>query len=374
MKRPPFYLSAVALALVLLVGLAGCGTSAAGNPPAATVAGHDIAQKQLDDELNAILANSQYVQGLEQGGTPVRGTGKATFDLGFVSRVLTRQILLDLIHQEFVKRKLSLSDADIAAARSQVTNDLGGPDVFAKFSKTYQDDVTRRTAEVTKLQGDLGGAKVDDAAVKAYYDAHQADFQQTCVSHILFGVVGSDGQIDQAATTAQSDTLKAQADDVRAQIASGALDFAAAAKQYSVDTSNKDQGGDLQCGGPGRFVQEFEDGMNATAVGDVSPPVKTQFGWHLIKVTKRGPQTLEEATPQIQQTLTSNAQGNLSDFLQQKVKAVKISVNPRYGRWTTEGQQPGIKLPNAPTTTEPGQSQDTSVPNPLGTPTPGSTP
>ncbi|HEX2851550.1 MAG TPA: peptidylprolyl isomerase [Acidimicrobiales bacterium] len=368
MKRPPLHLSVVALALAVLVGLAGCGSSAAGNPPAATVGSHEIAQKQLDDELNAILANTKYVSGLEQAGTPVRGTNPGTtFDLGFVSRVLTRQILLDLIHQEFVKRKLSLAAGDLDKAKTQVTQDLGGPDVFAQFPKSYQDDVTRRTAEVTKLQENLAGAKVDDAAVKAYYDAHSADFQQTCVSHILFGVVGSDGQIDQTATGAQSDQLKSQADQVRSQIVGGSLDFAAAAKQYSVDTSNKEQGGDLGCGGPGRFVQQFEDGMNATAVGDVSPPVQTQFGWHLIKVTKRGPQTLAEATPEIQQTLTTNAQGGLSDFLQTQVKKTKISVNPRYGRWTNDGQQPGIKLPSAPTTTEPGQQPDTS--NPFGAPT-----
>ena len=369
MKRPHLSLSAVALALAVLIGLAGCGSTGAGNPPAAKVGGHEIAQKRLDDELDAIRANGQYVAGLEHAGTPVRGTNPgATFDLGFVSRVLTRQILLDVIHQEFVRRKLSLAAAELATARTQVTQDLGGPDVFARFPKAYRDDVARRNAEVIKLQEELAGTKVDDATVKAYYDAHAGDFQQTCVSHVLFGVLGSGGQIDQAATQAQSDQLKAQADEVRSRIAGGSLDFATAAQQYSIDTSNKDKGGDLGCGGQGWFVQPFEDGMNATAVGDVSQPVQTQFGWHLIKVTKRGPQTLEEATPEIRQRLASQAQGSLSEFLQAKVAKTRITVNPRYGRWTTEGQQPGITLPNAPTTTEPGPQG--AVPNTFGSSAP----
>ncbi len=361
----------VALVLAVVVGLAGCGTGA-GTPPAATVGSHDLSQQHLDDELDAIRANAQYVAGLEQSGVPVRGTNpRATFDLSFVNRVLTRQILLEVIHQEFVRRKLSLTSAELAAARTQVAQDLGGQPIFERFPKSYQDDVARRNAEVLKVQDELAGASLDDAAVKAYYDAHAADFQQTCVSHILFGVLGAGGQIDDAATAAQSEQLKAQAEQVRAQIAAGTLDFAAAAKQYSVDTSNKDQGGDLGCGGPGRFVQEFETAMDAVAVGDVSQPVQTQFGWHLIKVTKRGPQTLEEATPEIRRTLESDAQNGLSQFLQERVAKTKIRVNPRYGTWTTAGQQPGIKPPGAPTTTEPGQPAGGSdLSNPFGTPAP----
>jgi foldase protein PrsA len=356
---------------VLFVVVLGLVTSACGDtvrPAAATINGKTISQDALDDELEAIQGNEAYVEQVQQGGFQVVGKGEGTLTNDFVGRVLTRQIFLFLVHEELVRKDLQVTAAELDRSEANVVESVGGKAVFDRFPKAYQQTLKRRDAEVAKLQGALGGDEVTDEDVKAFYEENQQQFAETCVSHILFAVSdASTGQLDQEATAEQADRLRGEAAAAKAEIAGGA-DFAAVAAQRSADTSNKDQGGDLECGPAGRFVPEFEKAMDATDVGAVSDPVQTQFGFHLIKVTDRKAQSLEEATPAIQQQLQSQGQAELSTFLQEAIEEAKISVNPRYGTFSKDGQSPGVIPPGAPTTTVAGDEEPpgSGTPNPLG--------
>jgi hypothetical protein len=354
MKRLPLLFCLFALALGLVAS--ACGDTV--RPSAATVNGTTISQSAVDDELEAIEGNQAYITQIESGGGSVRGQGKGTLSNAFVSRVLTRQIFLQLVHNEVVRKKLTVTTTGTEA---QVEQSVGGKQVWDKFPKAYRETLVRRNAEVSALQSSLSSVKVDAAAIKAYYDEHASEFSQTCVSHILFSVNDATGAPDQAKTAAQADALKAQAADVKRQIDGGA-DFAAMAKQYSTDGGSKDTGGDLQCGPAGRFVPEFEQAMDKLAVGQVSDPVQTQFGQHLIKVTDRKQQPIEEVTPQIQQQLEAGGQQALSEFLQKALTKAKVTVNPRYGKFSKDPQSPGVIPPEAPPTTEPGPATPSTQP------------
>jgi peptidyl-prolyl cis-trans isomerase SurA len=74
--------------------------------------------------------------------------------------------------------------------------------------------------------------------------------------------------------------------NLRQQILSGKADFAALARQYSQDGSAK-EGGELGWSMPGMFVPEFEEAMNRLSIGDVSEPLVSRFGVHLIQVQER---------------------------------------------------------------------------------------
>jgi foldase protein PrsA len=246
--------------------------------------------------------------------------------------VLSRQILLELLHQKFVEDGLELTEDDLELAREQVNEQVGGADVFEAFPRSYRETLVRRSAEVNKLQATLGDVKTDDAAVKRFYDENPEFFRVTCTSHILVNT-------------------KEQADAVRAELAGGG-DFAALAAQHSIDTSNKDDGGDLDCNPPGRFVPAFEQAVEDATIDEVTEPVQTTFGWHLILVRERRVEALEDVAPQIRQELLAQSGQAFTAFLAEAADKAKITVNPRYGRYD-KTQLPGAVVPpQSPSTSQ----------------------
>ena len=139
----------------------------------------------------------------------------------------------------------------------------------------------------------IAQAAVTPKALKAAYDKAVASMPKVTeyhASHILV-------------------KTEAEANKIKDEIAAGKMTFAEAAKKDSTDGSAKN-GGDLGWFGPGTMVKPFEDAVMKAKVGEVTGPVKTQFGWHLILVTGTRPKpapTLKQLTPQLTKMLESNA-------------------------------------------------------------------
>ncbi len=133
---------------------------------------------------------------------------------------------------------------------------------------------------------------VDDAKVEAAYEKMVADFKPETEYHASHILVDSEDKAKE---------LKAEID--------GGKDFAEVAQANSSDGSAA-SGGDLGWFGAGQMVPEFEAAVQDLTVGEVSDPVKSQFGWHLIKLEgTRGTTapTLEAARPQIEEQLRQEA-------------------------------------------------------------------
>ena len=118
------------------------------------------------------------------------------------------------------------------------------------------------------LSKKISGTDVTETETKKYYDEHPDDFiagETASASHILCDSIDT-------------------ADSVRSDILSGNISFEDAARKYSLCPS-KDAGGALGEFSRGQMVKEFEDAAFSLDVGVISEPVKTQFGYHIIKVT-----------------------------------------------------------------------------------------
>ncbi len=150
--------------------------------------------------------------------------------------------------------------------------------------KAHTDDY--RQPETVRLEYvEVDGSKlpppvVDEAALRKRYDEEAVKFstaEQREVSHILVQVAADASEAVRKAAEVRATKLAAEAR------AAGA-DFAALAKANSDDAGSKDKGGDLGLMTKGSLPGPFEDAAFAMKTGEVRGPVKSDFGWHIIKV------------------------------------------------------------------------------------------
>jgi peptidyl-prolyl cis-trans isomerase D len=172
----------------------------------------------------------------------------------------------------------------------------------------------QRKIKYLLLDRDQARQKVNVPAtdIQRYYNDNIQQYQtpeQVQASHILLNTAGK----DEAA-------VRKQAEGILAQVKGGA-DFAELAKKMSEDPGSKDNGGDLGFFERGRMVPEFEAAAFSMEPGQVSDLVKSQFGFHIIKVVEKRPatsQTLDQVRPQIQQLLAMQiADQQIADRAQQ---------------------------------------------------------
>ena len=149
--------------------------------------------------------------------------------------------------------------------------------------------------------------KVTDAELAEYIHAR----------HILISTQKGEGT--GAVQTKKETDARAKLDGIIADIKAGKIDFATAADQYSEDPSNTDsktqkkKGGMLPWFKKGRMMKEFEEAVFNLSPGEISEPVKTFYGWHVIKLDKTGkdanPAEKEEVKKQIMDEKEAQAQG-----------------------------------------------------------------
>lgn len=123
-------------------------------------------------------------------------------------------------------------------------------------------------------------AAITEEDVKSYYDANQEEFRQDARADVKYVM------LPKKPSVADSQRVERQINDLYTQIKDGA-DFETLARDFSEDPSNAPQGGDLGFFGPGDMVGPFEEVAFRTPIGEVAEPVKTQFGWHIIKVEEK---------------------------------------------------------------------------------------
>jgi parvulin-like peptidyl-prolyl isomerase len=175
-----------------------------------------------------------------------------------------------------------------------------------------------------------------DADIQAYYKEHEKEWLEAKGRHILIRFQGSRVPIrDGGKDLTEAEALK-KATELRDKIIGGAK-FADLAKAESDDTGSGENGGDLGSFGPGQMVDEFDQVAFTITTGEVSQPIKTAFGYHLILIDSRSAKKLDEVREDIIQALKPQVGQNAIAAL--KAKATVTYDDSYFGKPTPAAQE-----------------------------------
>jgi peptidyl-prolyl cis-trans isomerase D len=258
------------------------------------------------DEFEDNLRRALLVEKLRAAVTDWVAVSDAELEREYHRRNEKVKLQFVLFTPEKVQKDVSVADAEVNAH-------------FEKHKDQYRIPEKRK---IRYLLVDVDAAKskvvVPPGDVERYYQQNTQQYstpEQVRASHILFKTEGKD-----------ETAVKTEAEAVLKEAKSGA-DFAELAKKHSEDEASAKNGGDLDYFSRGRMVKEFEDVAFSLPPGQISDLVKTQFGFHIIKVVDKKAATtrpLEEVRQQIADQLAyERAQTQVNDVATQLAKEVK---------------------------------------------------
>lgn len=276
--------AAAGLLLVSLFVAAACG----GDLPKGTIAqvGQSLISQDQFDQLKALYE--------EAGRAPDESTHKDEYRR-FEQAVAEYLVIMQVLKQQASSFGISVTEQDVQDEMTIFKQMFQGDQkrfeaALKKQNLTLQQfaQQTRERLLLDRMKAAVcSGITVTDAEVRAYYDANQADYIQPEVreaSHILIAVVASaDAAGGGGPTEADWELARVEAEKIRAEIQNGA-DFASQARKYSDDEATKESGGQLGPISKGQTFPAFEEAVFSLKKRELSEPVKTPYGYHVIRV------------------------------------------------------------------------------------------
>jgi peptidyl-prolyl cis-trans isomerase C len=329
MKKSRLIFFSTLVSLALLVGYGFPVSHAAENAPAsntppnaATVNGKPIPMSLYTTQVDRLLKQFSLT------GRKIDANQTSTMK----KRILDNLIAREVLKQEAEKRGIK---ADPAMVNSQI-------ETFKKSTTPEKFDASLKQMNMTEasfrdylateftikklIDTDLAAkTTVTPQEVKAFYDSNPELFKTPAMvraSHILV-------KVDKNASPKQKAAALAKIKAIRKRILKGE-DFAKVAREVSDDTGTKANGGDLNFFAKGQMVPEFEKVAFSLKPGQVSGIVKTQFGYHLIKVTATKPPgtiPFDKIKDRIEQHLKAQQlQKALPEYIESLKSKAKIQV------------------------------------------------
>lgn len=228
----------------------------------------------------------------------------------------TESLIADqIVKKEASKEKVTVTEEEIQEELNATIESYGGEEAYTSALKSsgMTEEEMKKDIKVYLQTVKLIESRVaiTDEEIETYFNENKETFAtaaQVEASHIL---------VDDEAT----------AKEIAAKLAAGG-DFAELAKEYSTDTASAENGGELGYFGAGEMAEAFEKAAFAMKAGEISEPVKTDYGYHIIKVTGKKEAkeaNLKDSTAEIKETLKQEGlSGAYTEWLEEKKKEYNI--------------------------------------------------
>ncbi|HUP45273.1 MAG TPA: peptidylprolyl isomerase [Thermoanaerobaculia bacterium] len=190
------------------------------------------------------------------------------------------------------------------------------PDVVKQLNLMRENLIAN--AELGRIEK---GITVSDADLQKAYEANKEQYEQIKARHILVAFKGSPAA-QPGKTELTEEEAKAKAEDIRKQLVAGAS-FDELAKKESDDTGSGARGGDLGAFGRGQMVEEFENAVFSAKEGAIPPVVRTQFGYHVIRVDENTTTPFAEVKEQLERAERQKK-------VQEKLESMKTAAKPTF--------------------------------------------
>ena len=336
------------LATVALVAVAcGGGSDSVPTGAIAVVGGTDISKENLDELI------AQAKKGYESQNQDFPKAGTPEYQ-SIQTQYVAYLVELEQLRQAAEELGVSVSEKDVDAAEKELikTRFNGKRSEYEKAleqqgftAAQYRENALEVSALSTKIFDVVTkDVKVTEQEILAYYTQNQSQYgtpESRDVRHILIAEKDDDGKVDFAAS-------KAKADDIYAQLEGGA-DFAELAKENSADPGSKDSGGKLTIS-RGQTVPEFDKVSFELDNGELSKPVKTEYGYHVIEAVSDVRKATTTPIGKVRATIRATLlQQKRNEEMQAWVEDLKKDYEGKVSY--AAGYEPP-QLPEAPTETQ----------------------
>jgi peptidyl-prolyl cis-trans isomerase C len=328
------------VAIWIGLALAGCGGKEQGAQNAGDLESREVPTQEVTGEPTKVVAEVDdetiTLGELNRVVEAMRMNRPPDVDPNAPKAVLQQKALDNLIDQKLLvlaaeERGLSVTDADFNLAVSQIKSNFPSEEVFVSelqrrgmtqedFLKSYRADLTIRNFVQSAFTDTI---QVGVADAQGYYDEHPEEFTAPEAVHARHILMRSSPN----STPEEDAAARQRADAALARIKRGE-DFVAVAQEVSEDETTSQTGGDLSFFTRGQMVAAFDSAAFALEPGAVTGPIKTPFGWHLIKVEEKQPAGLlpfpRVSAQVIQRLQQQRVNDSVMAFLEEQRDEVKI--------------------------------------------------